>query len=127
VLRVADLVPHFTVHDLRGPIVSYKDIWQRQNLLLLMLCRASSNDAAAYLARLQAHMTKLADHDTAVVITTESVEGLSATSVMVADRWGEIHWIADAGSTDEMPAPSELIDWLRCVQMRCPECEGETK
>ena len=108
-------------------MVSYGNIWQRQNLLLLMLPSTPSDEAATYLSRVQARITELTDYSTAVVITTDSIEGLTCPSVIVADRWGEIHWIVDAGSVERMPDPTELIEWLRSVQMRCPECEGETK
>jgi hypothetical protein len=45
----------------------------------------------------------------------------------VADRWGEIVYIAGGVQVAELPSPHELADWVSYVQHRCPECEGEAK
>ena len=118
-LHKGDQVPHFTVHDVRGPVVSYKDVWQRKNLLFLSLPSEPPGNIGDYLAALDARLTELTAHDTAVVITNEFVEGLPCPGAVVADRYGAIHWTAEAASVDEMPNPTELIEWLRYVQMRC--------
>jgi hypothetical protein len=45
----------------------------------------------------------------------------------VADRWGEIAYVAAAPHVTELPTASELIEWLDYVERRCPECEGEAR
>jgi hypothetical protein len=39
-LRPGDLLPHFGVTDLYGKRVDYSSIWQRKNLVLVMLTDA---------------------------------------------------------------------------------------
>jgi hypothetical protein len=61
------------------------------------------------------------------VVTRDRVPGLQAPATLVADRWGEIVYVTDTSRVDELPASSDLLDWLDYVDRRCPECEGETR
>ena len=60
-------------------------------------------------------------------MTRDTVPGLPAPAALVADRWGEIAYVATAPTLDGLPAPSTLFDWLDYVVQRCPECEGEAR
>jgi hypothetical protein len=114
-----NLVPHFTVTSLDGRVVTYTSIWQRRNLVLVMLPDEGPDD---YIAQLAANMGELTAHDTACVLTRDTVAPLPRPGVAVADRWGELFHVA-AG----LPAPPELVEWLRYAQMQCPECRGEAR
>jgi peroxiredoxin len=46
-------------------------------------------------------------------------------SVVVADQWGEIHAIEEAGPEHEFLAAEELIEWSKYLAIQCPECQGE--
>lgn len=116
-------VPHFEVTDVGGIRVRYRDIWQRANLLLVCLAGADAAVASRYRDALAAANAELARHETRVVVTGESVPGLPTPSIVIADRWGEIQYTAPL---DDPPPLDELVEWLRFVQMRCPECEGES-
>lgn len=119
-------VPHFRIRDLDHRYVAYPEIWQRKNLLLILLPHAASKEDEEYAAALRSHMPALTAHDTVCVMSRDAVEGLPRPGVVVADRWGEIHYAA-GGRVDDLPAPSEIIEWLRYVQVQCPECQGEAK
>ena len=109
-LKPGDLVPHFFVRAIDGREVRYADIWQRQQLLLVCMGPGGSEDPP------------LRAPDTAIVITHDHVRGVPRPGVLIADRWGEIHHVAD-----DIPDSAELLSWLRYVQQRCPECEGEAR
>lgn len=51
--------------------------------------------------------------------------GIPVPGVLVADQWGELHLVQDAGAAHRFPAPAEVIEWLRYLAIQCPECEGE--
>lgn len=120
------LVPHFDVSDFDGEFVRYQDIWQRSNLLLVCLGGADTAASSRYRDALAGRNDDLTRHETRVVVTGDSIPGLPSPSVVIADRWGEVHHVA---TSDEalagLPPPDALIEWLRFVQIRCPECEGE--
>jgi hypothetical protein len=118
-------LPHFTVTSDAGETVAYSDLWQRRNLLLIVVDR--SREAEAYVARLRSRMPELTAHETACVITRDSIEGVGCLAAVVADRWGEVHYAAEPPSAAGLPGPDELIEWLRYVQMQCPECQGESR
>ena len=120
-------VPFFEITDAEGTGVRYRDLWQRRNLLLVMVPNQSAQ-FATILARLQARMPELTSHDTAVVITSDAIAGLPIPGVLVADRWGEIYYVA-AIEADEPSAadPDALLEWLHFVQTQCPECQGEAR
>lgn len=126
-LAAHDSVPHFEVADGDGHTIRYRDLWQRNNLLLIALPAGLSEADARYVADLRGRMDELTAHETACVITRASIPGVPQPGVVIADRWGEIHWVAPHARVEDLPPASELIEWLRYVQMQCPECQGETK
>jgi hypothetical protein len=126
-LRTSEQVPHFTVTDHSGRAFSYDRIWQHQNLLLVLVDGNDPDGAVAYRDHLHAHMAELTAHDTACVVTAEPVPGAPLPGVVIADRWGEIWHVQPAGSNAELPRADALVEWLRYVQIQCPECQGETR
>jgi hypothetical protein len=121
------LVPHFSVKAVDGEFCRYEEIWQRKNLLLVLLPRAESADRAAYILTLTSHMADLTANDTSAVMTTDEVTGVTGPAVVIADRWGEIAFIREGKSVADLPDVDTIVDWLRHVQNRCPECEGEAR
>ena len=126
-LQTGDLVPHFTVTTLSGENFGYSDIWQRNNLVLVLLPDAESAASTKFVDQLTARMSELTGDDSACVITRDSVSGVPNPGIVVADRWGEIRHVAGGKTVDDLPGPDDLIEWLRYVQNQCPECEGEAK
>jgi hypothetical protein len=120
-------VPHFDITTIAGERSQYADIWQKRNLLLVLLPPARSSDIDRYVSVLRDHTADLQATETACVITEDHVLGLAAPAIVIADRWGEIAYVAETGSPSELPAFDSLIDWLRHLQNRCPECEGEAR
>lgn len=122
-LQPGDLVPHFDAAPLEGPGISYRTIWQRQNLVLVALRPADVD--GEYVEGLRRRMPELTANETALLITRDEIPGLPAPGILVADRWGEVSYACTAPTSSELPPPDEVLDWLRFTQYRCPECEGE--
>ena len=125
-LKRGDLLPHFTVTDLDGTRVEYSSIWQRKNLVLLMLPDTGPS-AHAYAEHLIARARDSQNDDTAWLITRDRIAGLPSPGAIVADRCGELMYVAHAPGIAELPRPDEIVAWVDYVQHRCPECEGEAK
>ena len=104
----------------------YTDIWQRTNLVLVLLPR-DDPEAAKYAAALTSRASDLRAHAAEVVITNEAVASLSPPAVVVADRWGEAAVVATRASVSDLPRPDRILEWLEYVQHKCPECEGEAR
>lgn len=117
-------VPHFTITDITGETVDYSRIWQHRQLVLVVLPRSASTDAADYAMRLREALADSSPH-TAVVITNDDITGIAAPAVVIADRWGEIIHSVRTERVADLPGADELRDWIEHVRMRCPECEGE--
>lgn len=130
-LQPHDLVPHFEVTDLRGERVRYSSIWQRKNLVLVMLPDPDSS-ARGSADQLMAHVPgrneddTAGEGDTAWIVTRDSVAGLPHPGVVVADRWGEIVHVTPPSQVEDV-RPDEIAEWVRHLRYRCPECEGEAK
>jgi peroxiredoxin len=124
-LQVGDRVPHFVVTDLGGRTVHYAAFWQLRPLVLVCLPSDISAEADAYAGRLTARTDDLAD--VAVVVTRERVADVAAPAVVVADQWGEVAHVAAASRPEGLPDPDALLDWIRFLRIRCPECEGEAR
>jgi hypothetical protein len=124
-LQRGDQVPHFEVHTLAGDVFSYSAIWQRMNLVLVTLPGAGRE--GDYPSTVVARARDFDEHNAACVMSRDPVPGVPTPGAAVADRWGEIVYVAAAADVGELPPPSELLDWLEYVERRCPECEGEAK
>jgi hypothetical protein len=127
ILHTGDLVPHLTVTTLSGERFDYSDIWQRKNLVLVLLPHSGSAATTKFVDQLTAQMSELTADDSACVITRDSVSGVPSPGIVVADRWGEIRHLAGGKTVDDLPGPDDVIEWLRYVQHQCPECEGESR
>jgi hypothetical protein len=70
------------------------------------------------------HQNEFEESETTVVVTTDSVPGLSAPRVLNADRWGEILYIEAPAADDlsRLPSVDELLSWVRFARIQCPEC-----
>ena len=76
-----------------------------------------------YASQLQLRQPDFDREETTVVVTTDAVPGLSAPSVLVADRWGEIvHLESASGSTSNLADVDELLSGVHFVEIQCPEC-----
>jgi hypothetical protein len=126
-LRRGDSVPHFEVRSLTGARVNYSTIWQRRNLLLLVMAAIESEATRAYAADVTNRFQEFRDQDVECVVTRDAIDGVPSPGVLVADRWGEVAFAAAAKDVAGLPRPAELIEWLRYTLNRCPECEGEAQ
>jgi hypothetical protein len=117
-------VPHFDVTTIAGQHVRYDDIWQRRNLVLVLVTAQDREAGARYTSQLDARQADFEREESTVVVTTEAVPKLSAPTALVADRWGEIVFLetASSGQTFRWPDVDELLSWVHFVEIQCPEC-----
>ena len=123
------MVPHFTVITSDGETATYSDLWQRTQLLLVILCEPQAGLWADFVQDLLGAEARFGDLETAVVLTAEPVWGASRSSVCVADRWGEVTHAAELTLADGRVEPglATLLLWAEATLHRCPECEGEAR
>ena len=126
-LREGDTVPRFEATTLDGAIVRYADLWQRKPVLLVCVGDLAAPAARAYAAELETGRGELTAHDTACVVTAGRVDRVPCPGVVVADRWGEVRFVASAASAADLPRVPALVEWLRFIQSECPECQGEAR
>jgi hypothetical protein len=125
-LQTGNLLPHFDVIDLYGRRFDYSSIWQRKNLVLVIVSDTDSS-WESYAEQLMAHAHDSNRDDTAWVVTRDRVMGLPNPGAVVADRWGELMHVVHAPDVARLPTPDQLVEWVDYVQHRCPECEGEAR
>jgi hypothetical protein len=128
-LQRGDRVPHFTARRQDGSEVRYEtQIWQQRNLLLVSIPGGRDEGGfAEYAQRLTERAADIAATETAIVITGADIAGVPRPGVVIADRWGEIAFAVQSALASDLPAADELVEWLRYVQHKCPECEGEAR
>ena len=126
-IRAHDLMPMFTAAN-RGDDtpVDYRGIWQRKNLVLVTL-PDDDPTADSYATSLRIRQPELTSEDTRLIVTSSRIDGIPAPGVVVADRWGEVYYVASATRASGLPGPDELMEWIRYVRNECPECQGETR
>jgi hypothetical protein len=106
--------------------VAYSTLWQHRHVVLATLDR-DSDDAQAYASAIATRRTAFDEQNTVGVVTFEPVSGLDAPGVLVADKWGEIAFVATAPTASALPSVDDLLEWSDYLQRRCPECEGEAR
>jgi hypothetical protein len=117
-------MPHFDVTTIEGRRVRYDDIWQRRNLVLVVVVPPERETGSRYASQLEAHRAEFEAEETTVVVTTDAVPKLAAPAALVADRWGEIAFLeqASAGQPFRWPDVDELLSWAHFIEIQCPEC-----
>lgn len=122
-------IPHVSLTTTAGGRVVYTDIWQRRQLLLVLLPPGDRAAWAGLEADLEGARRALAEMDTVLAISRDPVAGFPAPVALVADRWGEVTHGAALRVEDgrAMPGRDTLLLWVEATLHRCPECEGEAK
>lgn len=123
-LQQGDSVPHVDVRQIDGKRMSYSDVWQHRNLVLVVTGDDDSAPVAETITGLQTRASQIAELETVIVITADNVPGVSRPGIVIADRWGEICHVADRSAWLDATG---IIEWLEFLQHKCPECEGEAK
>jgi hypothetical protein len=126
-LQRGELVPHYAVTRLDGSRAGYDEIWQRKNLLLVLLPAEESVERAEYVSELVDNAQEFIAHETECVITADNVSGLPRPGVVIADRWGEIYSVNNGPTISDLPNIDGILEWLRFIRQECPECQGETR
>ena len=124
-LRKGDALPFFEAETIGHSRIRYADLWQRRNLLLVCLPEASTPADDEYARALSTRAAECEGYGAECVVTRDRVRGVAPPAAIIADRWGEIQYLACSASGVPLPDPQELLDTLDYVQRRCPECEGE--
>ena len=124
-LRKGDLLPLFEVATVEGTRVRYADLWQRKNVVIVTLPTRLTETATNYARELSRRSADFDVHCAGCIVTTDAIAGLPCTSVVIADRWGEVHYASTAADVTGLPTPEEVLDTLDYIQRKCPECEGE--
>lgn len=123
-LRRGDSVPHFSAIRASGDRFEYATIWQHRQLLLVSTGDAPDAEVTATATEVAQRAAELASLDTVAVVTADAIPGVPRPGIVIADRWGEIYCVADRSA---WLTADEAIEWVRFVQYKCPECEGEAK
>jgi peroxiredoxin len=126
-LQRGDSVPHFDVNTNEDRRISYATIWQHRNLVLIVFPDVTCAACDAYIAQLTAQIAAFAGQNSELVITRDPMPGIPSPSAVVADKWGEIVYVATASDVADLPSVQELVDWVSYLQTQCPECEGEAR
>jgi hypothetical protein len=122
-LRRGDLVPHFETTAVDGRPFRYADVWQRSNLVLLILPKNVAAEARGYIAELQDRVAKLTPANSVVAAVEGPVAGLPASAIVLSDRWGEIAHVMDLPpALTAWPEAGDVVEWLEFIRMKCPEC-----
>jgi hypothetical protein len=122
-----DLMPQFAVTTLEGNRFDYSCIWQRRNLVLMIIAPTPASAASGYVEAVTARREELDAFDATVVTTADAVASVTAPAVIIADRWGEIYLASTGAQLSELPSASEIFETLRAIAYECPECQGEAR
>jgi hypothetical protein len=118
----------------------------REATVLVQVHAATCPDCRRYLTELAAAAVDLAAWDGRVVVLVpgpldaasallaqlpvpfvvlSDADGRSplahGTAVVVADRYGHVYFVSEAGDGHALPAPRELEEWLKFLATQCPE------
>jgi peroxiredoxin len=142
-------IPDFAFATRSGTPRSLRPAGRRSPVLVLVhpgACEA----CAAFIGRLRAASEMLHAWDGDVLVITPETLGdsgnasaerfpllsdpeqrlasalaIAPPAVVIADQWGEVHEITEAGDEHRFSGVDEIESWLRYLAIQCPECQGE--
>ena len=126
-LEKGQLLPHFTVRTIDAEAIDYSAIWQHRNLVLVTVPAEEPHGSRHYAGAMANRRTELDRLDAVGIVTHDAIPGVPSPGWLVADRWGEIAVVSRVDRLADLPSLDELFAWLRYVQIRCAECEGEAR
>ncbi|HEX6749456.1 MAG TPA: redoxin family protein [Longimicrobium sp.] len=104
-------------------------------------CRAYLHDLATVASDLRewdAHVIVVArdaagfDRDLPFPVVVDAQRAFAARTgvagaavVVIADQWGEVAHVAEAGEGHDLPDAREIVEWVKYLAIQCPECQGE--
>ena len=124
-MEKGDALPFFDATTLAGERVRYEDLWQRSNVVLVCLPQVAAEDDEEYANELAKRAAEFQTYTAACIVTRDPIAGVPAPGLAIADRWGEVQYLATSATTSGLPDVTEIFDTLDYVYRRCPECEGE--
>lgn len=126
---IGSRLPHVVLTTRAGDTFTYADIWQREQLLLVLLPAEATTSWNALETSLEEVRRRLREMETVLVISSQAAAGLEPPLALVVDRWGEITHAADLSIEHDRTTPdaATLLTWVEATLHRCPECEGEAR
>ena len=123
-MKSGDRLPDLEVPTLDGDMVRLRTHSRLATVLLAL--HPDCAPCQAYRETIEQHAVQVREWDGRVVaIAAHDAAGIEAPSVLVADQWGELAAVENAGAQHAFIDAQEVIDWLRFLATKCPECEGE--
>ena len=132
---IAQLERGMMVRDLpartpEGREVHASDFRGRRNLVLIV--PGQGGEELGLLDELRLGAADLQEEEAVVLIADEddescrlygavSPEGHRIAALYIADRYGEIYFVAHSQPGHALPGAAEVLDWLRFINAQCPE------
>ena len=143
-LNKGDRLPALTLPEALGGMVRFGDFHGRRNLVLFLSHAAGCVPCATLLRELNENLALLQNEDAEVLAVVPGPSILAAklkerlaisfplliaaeeptcgqVSILVADRFGEIFFVARADEADQLPGGAQLAEELAFIQLQCPE------
>jgi hypothetical protein len=122
-LQPGDLLTRFEGATVDGRELRYEQLWQHRNVMLFLVSAELARGASSRLAALEGRLSELKPPDTSLVISDHPIDGVPMNSVVIADRWAEVVYIAQlASDPGRWPSIDDLVEWVEFIRMKCPEC-----
>lgn len=137
------LIPNYTGTNSRGETVQLHDYRRQKNLVAILTGAKEYSSLTPLLAELAARYDEFKTEEAEIVLmlrkgTVEPGDGHTlpfpalvmkddqdapppATAVYVADRFGELFATYQLTAEASLPAPDDLLEWLRFIELQCPE------
>ena len=140
----------FTLPDATGRTVQLWQYLQRSNVMLFFHHGVNCAACEAFLQELAAQLDAYRQEETAVVAIGPdepaenrhlaarlghpfpflsdpagrviAQQGFVTSSLIIADRWGEIWAAWLGGTTHQLPSEQDILQWLSFIEAQCPEC-----
>lgn len=96
----------------------------REEAEVLAVVQRSRREAESIKRRGPLPFPVLADEDGQIhwAVGALTSDGKTTTTIFVTDRFGEIYAVYQRNEGNDLPPVMELLEWLRFIELQCPEC-----
>jgi hypothetical protein len=101
-----------------GRTIHTSDLHGRKNIVAIFPGEQSSDSIRELIRALSDRHDEIHDEE-AEVIVAEDTE-LHRAAICIADRYGEVYF--SAFFSDTVPSADSVLEWLRFIEIQCPEC-----
>jgi len=101
-----------------GRKIHTSDLRGRKNTVIIFSGEPSDESSQELIRALSDRHSEIQDEEAEIIVCEDNE--LHRAAICIADRYGEVYF--SAFFSDTAPSAENVLEWLRYIEIQCPEC-----